>query len=260
MSSTGEKQRSERELKRAEKDARAHLAKIRATDPGKDLPRDQAQAVRSEAIARAREARAQLDAVRAEARAQHEEKQSYFGRMVASLAQEKRRKENAPTPAEAERVQFHAEIAAAQAERNAEALAQRKAAGLVWEPVGPAGGVEAGAVFSSATVWDSMKDEIRDGARHEPTLHARDLVHLWWSLNAVQAGGGSVTIPAGAGKLPPSWPAYDVQAADGIKYREDSIRQLAKLGYLAVEQGAGTLTLTFGPRTKALTDSRRDFA
>jgi hypothetical protein len=165
------------------------------------------------------------------------EKQSLWERMFATEAANKRRRENTPTPAEAERAAHHAMLAEEQAKRNAAEHERRGAAGLVWEPVGPAGGIEVAAVFSSAVLWDATADEIRDGVHHEPTLHLRDIAHLWWILKPIEAAGGSVTIPAGPGRQPPHWPGYDRVAIDGIKYREDSLNHLAKLGYITIERG-----------------------
>ena len=163
-----------------------------------------------------------------------------------------------PAPAaDAERKAFHAELKAAQDKRNAAEHERRRVAGLVCEPVADGGGVEVAALFSSAVVWEATASEIRDGIHHEPSLHLRDIAHLWWALNAIAAGGGSVTTPAGPGRMPPRWPDYDRVAIDGIKYREDSVHHLAILGYLTIERGADTLTISHGPRTKALAASFR---
>lgn len=47
-------------------------------------------------------------------------------------------------------------------------------------------------------------------------------------------------------------------AIDGIKYREDSLNHLATHGYLTIERGADTLTISWGPVTVKLADSFRE--
>jgi hypothetical protein len=253
MSST-----SEKALRRAELRAQRELAAIAAEgDPGRGLRLDEAKAARDAQITRAHEARAARETARAELANHEQEKRSLWDRMFAAEATNKRRRDGTPTEFEQARRKFHDELGAANAARNAAEHERQRQQGLVWEPVGPAGGVEVAAVFSSSVAWDATANEIRDGVLHEPSLHLRDLAHLWWTLNAIEAGGGSVTIPSGPGRMPPRWPAYDREAIDGILYREDSVSHLAKLGYLTIERGDGTLTLSHGPRTRALTATFR---
>ena len=250
---------SDKSLRRAEREAISTLASLR-DDPGRGLPPDAAREARDRAIVAAHETRERLDAVRAEkeSRAEGSAAKAWWGRFVQSEDYRSRRtaEQNARIDsARAERVAFHAMLAEENGKRSAEALERRRAAGLVWEPTGPAGGAEAGAVFSSSVLWDSMKEEIRDNELVEPALHLRDLSHLWWALNAITEGGGSVTVPSGPGRLPPSWPSYDRIAADGVRFREESLAHLAKAGYLTLERNGATLTIGFGPKAVALTKS-----
>jgi hypothetical protein len=109
---------SDKALRRREQEASRRLAQIAAEgDPGRSLPRDEAQAARDALIVRAQEARSVRETARAELANRDAEKQSYFARMVSSLAQDKRRKENTPTAAEAERVAFLAELKREQDEK-----------------------------------------------------------------------------------------------------------------------------------------------
>jgi len=251
--STEIKAMSDKSLKRQEKAASRRLAEIAvAGDPGRGLSRAEGQPLRDERIRSAQTAKAQALAVRAELAQRETEKQTVWGRIWATEAANKRRRDNTPTGFEREREAFHAELKREQDKRNAAEHERRRAAGLVWEPVGPAGGIEVAAVFSSATLWQATANEIRDGAHHEPSLHARDIAHLWWSLNLIAASGGSATFAAGPGRCPPHWPSYDREAVDGITYRENCLAQLERLGYLAIERGAGTLTISHGSRTVAL--------
>ena len=107
-------------MKRQEKAASRRLAELSAAgDPGRGLAPAQAQPLRDERIKALRAAKAEAQAARAELAKRETEKQTVWGRIFATEAANKRRKENTPTDAEAERVAFHTELKREQDAKNA---------------------------------------------------------------------------------------------------------------------------------------------
>ena len=260
--STEIKAMSDKALKRQEKAASRRLAEIRATgDPGRGLAPTQAQTLRDEQIQTARTAKAELRAAREELARREGETQSIWARMWASEAANKRRRENTPTDFEAERKAHHDMLAEEQAKRNAEELERKRAAGLLYEPVGFGGGDAVAALFSSATLWDYTELRLNDDGTGafitSQLLTARQVLHLWWAANLIaEAGGEQASYVQGTA---PHWPSPD----GDITYRETDMARLVECEFLEWERGIGSgslVTLRFGSRTKALVKSYREMA
>ena len=91
MSTNEMQSMSDKALRRLERDASRRLADIAAGgDPGRGLPSDAAQAARDSLIIAARAARAEADTARAALSQREANKQTFFGRMFASEAANKR--------------------------------------------------------------------------------------------------------------------------------------------------------------------------
>lgn len=152
--STETKAISDRELRRREKEAARRLAEISAAgDPGAGLPSDAARVARDERILAAQQARADVDAARARLAQRQTSGQTFLWRLLATTAADKRRRENTPMEAEAERKAFHAELAKAQEAKNEAERERKRAAGLLYELTGEGGGDVAAALFSSSALW-----------------------------------------------------------------------------------------------------------
>ena len=250
---------SDKSLRRAEAEAIATLQDFRqAPDPGKGLPVDRAREARDAAIARGREAKAQLDAARTELASRESEKQSWFQRAFAHDAASKRRREGTPTAAEKGMVEFHRDLATAQAERNAEALERKRKAGLLYEPTGTGGGDGAAALFSCATLWDYTEEKLNpDGSGNfvvAQILTGRQVLHLWWAVNLIEEAGGAEA--RFLKERPPHWPDREGE----IPFREADMARLVECKFLGWERGAGgqaLVTIRYGTRARTIIDGYR---
>ena len=216
-------------------------------------------ALSEEQIQTARTARGELQAAREELARRDGETQSIWARMWASEAANKRRRENTPTAFEAERKAHHDMLAEEQAKRNADDLERRRAAGLLYEPVGFGGGDVVAALFSCATLWDYNEQRLNDDGTgafiNSQLLTGRQVLHLWWAANLIaEAGGEQASYPQGTA---PHWPSRDRD----ITYRETDMARLVECEFLEWERGIGggsPIVLRFGGRTKDIVAGYRE--
>lgn len=253
MSSTREpKKLSKEQLRSAEHDALAHLAKIRAADP------PQTPEARDQVIADARATRDRLHTTRAEISRRETHEKNIIARMWAAPGNRKNRSEEENARIDkgvAERKAHHAEMKAAQDARNAAELQRRREAGLLYEPTDPSGGDTVAALFSSSVLWGYTETKIQQDGFVGQILDARHIITLWWAANLIaEHGGESASYPR---ERPPHWPDPDRE----FPFRDSDLAHLAANKLLEVEFGSGSgslVTLRFGSRAKAIVNSYRE--
>ena len=159
MSSTREpKKPTKEQLRSAEHEALASLAKIRAADP----PERKKRATRS-SPRHGRRVNGS-DATRAELSQRETQERNILARMWAAPGNRKNRSDADNDRIDqqvAERKAHHAEMKAAQDERNAAELQRRREAGLLYEPTDPSGGDTVAALFSSSVLWGYTETKIQ---------------------------------------------------------------------------------------------------
>ncbi len=229
---------SDKALRRQQRAAARRLAELAAAgDPARGRSRVEAQKLRDERIKALQAAKAEAEAARAELAKRETERQTFFGRMWATEKARKRRQENTPTEAEAERVAFHAMLAEERAKQNAAELERKRAAGLLYEPVGQGGGDAVAALFSCSTLWDYNEQRLNDDGTgafvNSQLLTGRQVLHLWWAANLIaEAGGEQASYAQGTA---PHWPSPD----GDITYRETDMARLVECEFLEWEHGIG---------------------
>ena len=258
---------SDSALTKAERALRAEFAKARA-DLAANGPPD--HTVVAEETRKLAEKKARFAGVTGELRARElaaaehertrilEEWESRSAQMAGTpnLAQQKAERAAAKAKFDVERVAFHAHLKDEVDARNAETLERRRAAGLVYQATGQAGGHEMAALFSSDLLWGflelRMNPTADGGQTHKAILTGPQISMLFWVGSVIAENRGEASFQY---LDPPRWQ----QMFPGTRFRTgNDLQRLADVGLVEFEwsgQNHSLVTLRWGSRTKSLTRS-----